>query len=116
VGRFTLDILVGEEQGVTVVSVDGAVDSATIGEFEKKVGPLCSRPGAMVLLDCSKLTYLNSRGIGYLTKYHRGLIVSRGKLFLCGLNNKLVRTFELLQLGKALKTFPTREEALAAFG
>jgi hypothetical protein len=34
---------------------------------------------------------------------------------MCCLNSKLVRTLDLLQIGKSLSIYPTREEALAAF-
>ena len=71
-------------------------------------------PGARVLLDCGQLTYLNSTSIGLLMKFHRGLVVSRGRLALCALNSKLARTLELLQIGKSLQLYPTRAEALAA--
>lgn len=113
-GRFTLDIVVGQEGDVAVVNVMGPVDSATLEIFREKVEPVCAHPGAKVLLDCRELTYLNSRSIGLLMKFHRSLMMSRGRLALCALNAKLVRTLDLLQIGKALSIYPTREEALAA--
>ena len=114
VGKLTLDMIVGQEGDVVVVNVMGPVDSATLDLFKEKLDPVCARPGAKVLLECRELTYLNSRSIGLLMKYHRGLMVGRGRLVLCALNAKLVRTLDLLQIGKALSIYPTREEALAA--
>lgn len=113
-GRPILDIIIGAEGDITLVVAIGPVDSATLDQFREKMDPVCNRPGAKVLLDCRQLTYLNSRSIGLLMKYHRTLMVGRGRLALCSLNSKLVRTLELLQLGKALAIHPTREEALAA--
>lgn len=109
-----LDVIVTEEQGITVIYVDGPVDSATIETFKNRLDPVCLKPAARILIDCSKLSYLNSRAIGLLVKYHRSLILTRGKFVLCGLNSRLVRTLDLLQLGKMLTSYPAREEALAA--
>jgi anti-anti-sigma factor len=107
-----LEISVSQDQGVTVVMIDGPVDSATIDTFKDKLDPVCNLPGGKVILDCQHLTYLNSRAIGLLVKYHRGLMLTRGRMAVCGLNPKLVRTLELLQLGKALFIFDSREKAM----
>jgi anti-anti-sigma factor len=109
-----LEIDVEQVATVTVVRVAGPVDSAGVDLFRTRLNPLCSQPGARVLLDCQDLTYLNSTSIGLLMKYHRGLLVSRGKLVLCAVNSKLLRTLDLLQIGKTLQIYATREEALAA--
>jgi anti-anti-sigma factor len=100
---------------ITVAAPHGPLDSATLADFQAVVGPLCARGGARVLLDCEALTYMNSRAIGLLMKYSRGLAVARGHFAMCCLNSKLVRTLDLLQIGKSLSIYPTREEALAAF-
>lgn len=109
-----LEISVSSENGIDIVVIDGPVDSATIEAFRERLDPVCLRSGAKVVLDCQRLTYLNSRAIGMLVKYHRSLLLGRGCLALCNLNPKMVRTLELLQLGKALFVHGTREEAVAA--
>lgn len=112
--KTTLNMLVEQANGVSVVSVQGPVDSATLEIFKNTLDPLCLPPGARVLLDCRQLTYMNSRAIGLLVKYHRSLMMTRGRFALYGLSNRLVHTLDLLQLGQSLVTFPTEEEALAA--
>lgn len=109
-----LDIYVTEERGVSVIAVDGPVDSATIETFKSRLDTVCLKPGLRVLIDCSKLSYLNSRAIGLLVKYHRSLLLTRGRFALCGLNSRLVRTLDLLQLGKMLVSYPSREDAMNA--
>jgi anti-sigma B factor antagonist len=109
-----LDVMVQQESGITIAVIQGPVDSATIDLFKELLDPVCLPKGARVVLDCRHLSYLNSRAIGLIMKYHRGLMLTRGRLALCQLNEKLVRTLDLLQMGKSLVTFPTREEALAA--
>jgi anti-sigma B factor antagonist len=109
-----LEVLRSDEQGIAVMQAIGPIDSATLDTFKTQMDLVCSASAARVLLDCRELTYVNSRGIGLLVKYHRSLMMSRGRFALCHLNPKLVRTMELLQIGKTLAIYPTREEALAA--
>jgi anti-anti-sigma factor len=109
--RTELEISTSRDGEIDTILIDGPVDSATIELLKEKLDPVCNRPGARVILDCQHLTYLNSRAIGLLVKYHRNLITSRGRMALCCLNSKLVRTLELLQLGKALNIYESREKA-----
>ena len=67
---------------------------------------------ARVLLDCTGLTYMNSKALGLVSSYHRTLLAAMGQLALCSLNRKLVKTMDLLGLGQMLKIYDTREEAL----
>lgn len=110
--KLELEVTVSKEGDIDIALLDGPVDSATLDGFKEKLDPICNHPGNKVLIDCAHLTYLNSRSIGLLVKYHRSLSLTRGRLVFCNLNSKLVRTLELLQLGKALKICTTREEAL----
>lgn len=113
-GRAELEVFVSEEGGIKIISLVGPVDSVTIDTFKQKVHPVCSAPGGRILLDCARLTYLNSRAIALINSYHRQLLYSRGLMVVCGLNAKLVRTFDLLGIGQSLATYPNRDAALAA--
>lgn len=112
--RPVFDVVIESSGSVAIAQVCGPVDSETIELFKEKLDAVCLRQGARVLMDCRDLTYLNSRAIGLLVKYQRSLMVSRGRFALCSVNEKLVRTLELLQLGKSLAIYKTREEGLAA--
>lgn len=99
---------------VHVVTVNGPVDSATFEQFRCTLDPIAMKAGAYVLLDCEGLTYINSRGLGLLAKYHRSCFGHLGWFALCNVNRKLVRTMDLLGLGSVLKFYNSREEALAS--
>lgn len=112
--RPVLDVAIGREGDVSVATIQGSVDASTLELFKEKLDPLCLARPAVVLLDCRELKYLNSRAIGLIMKYHRSLMVSRGRLILCALNERMVKTLDLLQVGRSLVTFSTRAEALAS--
>jgi anti-sigma B factor antagonist len=111
---IALSVDVRQEGDVTVGRVEGAVDSASVDDFKKRLDTICRIPGARVVLDCRELTYLNSWAIGLLLFYNKGLVLSNGRLALCNLSERLVRTLDQLQLGEALPIFRTRDEAMEA--
>ncbi len=110
----TLDIVVEQNGKVTIASVSGPVDSVTHDQFKGALDPIFLAPGAYVVLDCAGLTYINSKGLSLLARYQRSCMSSHGWMSVCNVNRKLVRTMDLLGLGKILKFYESRDEALSA--
>lgn len=107
-----VQVSVAREGDVLLVQVSGPVDSEQIDVFKQQLDPIFAAKGALVLMDCKNLTYLNSRAIGLIMKYYRQLAFSMGRLVLFGVNKRLVRTLDLLHVGKELPIAESREEAL----
>ena len=108
---------VGVEQvgRVTVAVLTGPIDSATLDHFKQGMDAVALKPEpTLILVDCTGLTYVNSKGLAMFTGYHRRCFAERGYFALCNVNRKLVRTMDLLGLGRVLKFYETRDEALAA--
>jgi len=109
-----LKLFTEQIDNVTVVTVNGPVDSATIEQFRSYLDPLSQKNNTYILLDCENLTYINSRGLGLLAKWHRSCFGHLGWFGLCKVNRKLVRTMDLLGLGTLLKFYESRDDALAS--
>ena len=77
----------GGEGVVLVAGRLDAVQSRAAQSFLDKV------QGA-VTLDCSKLEYISSAGLGVLLKTHKRLLASNGKLRLAGVNPHLRDIFQ----------------------
>ena len=110
-------LAVGVEQvgRVTVATLTGPIDSATLDQFKQGMDVVVMKPEpALILADCTGLTYVNSKGLAMFTGYHRRCFAERGYFAMCNVNRKLVRTMDLLGLGRVLKFYETRDEALAA--
>jgi anti-anti-sigma factor len=110
----TLDIKVEEKEQVKIVTLTGPVDSATHDQFKTTLDPIFMAPSANVVIDCLGLTYINSKGLSLLARYHRNCYASQGKMAVCNVNQKLIRTMDLLGLGKILKFYENRNAALAS--
>jgi len=100
------------QNGVEVFMPVGAVDMSTIGEFEHRLRPACSRPNARVVVDCAGLTYLNSSSLGLFYKFFNVCRNQAGAFALCGVSSKILEIIKLLGLDKVLLIYGTREEAV----
>ena len=100
--------------GIQLVHVTGALDSAANGQFKKMLDPLVNQAQIRIVLDCEKLTYVNSKGLSLLGRYQRISSQNLSFLGIAGMNPRLVKTIDLLGLGKLVKLYPTVEEALTA--
>ena len=91
--------------GDGVVVIAGRLDaaqSATAQSFLDKVqGP--------VTLDCTKLEYISSAGLGVLLKTQKRLMASNGKLRLSGVNNHLRDIFEYSGFNQIFEIDPAGE-------
>jgi anti-sigma B factor antagonist len=75
-------------EGVVVIAgrLDAAQSPAAQTFLDKVEGP--------VTLDCSKLEYISSAGLGVLLKTQKRLMASNGKLRLAGVNRHLRDIFQ----------------------
>lgn len=109
-----LDITIEEQEGITVAHVKGPIDSATMDHFHKTFGALFRARNAKVVMDCTDLTYINSRGMGWLMEYHRQVTLGKGRLVLANPLPMILFSFQRLKLTDVIKTYPSVADALAA--
>jgi anti-anti-sigma factor len=98
--------------GPKVVTLDGNLTLETVAGFNRD---LREDGTAALVLDCSKLTWLDSAGVGALVR----LLVRRAKtgqsLALSGLSARNRAVLEVAQVLGLFAVFPSAEEATKAF-
>lgn len=114
VAHRPLEIRVERRDGLAIVSLAGAVDAFTLGEFEETLEPLCDRDHAKVLVDCDDLTYVNSTSFGLLFHFHKVCEARHGLFALCSVREKIRSLLRLLGLEDVLRIYGTRAEAVEA--
>lgn len=68
-----------------------------------------------VILDLSRVTFVDSAGLGVLIGCLRQVKQGRGELSLCGLTSNVRTLFQLCHMHRLFQIYNTREEALRAF-
>ena len=115
-----LDVRVVEgPDDVAVLEAEGELDLSSAAELR---GPLFDRVegGLRIVLDLSKVSFIDSSGIAVLVHAHRatnGGLASNGAgpalHTVIAPGSQVARVFELATLDRAMPTFADREEAIS---
>jgi anti-anti-sigma factor len=86
----------------------------THDQFKNLLDPMVKPPRVRIVLDCEKLTYVNSRGIMLLAHYQRATGQNLSFFGVAALSTRITKAIELLGMSKLVRLYPTVEEALKA--
>jgi anti-anti-sigma factor len=103
-----------DRDGIRLIHVSGPLDSMTHDQFKAQMDPLVRQARIRIVLDCEKLTYVNSTGLTLLVRYHRTAIQNLAFFGIAALNPRILKAIDLLGMGKLVKPYPTVEEAIQA--
>jgi anti-sigma B factor antagonist len=101
------------EVGVAEVPVD-ELDASNVPEFKRDITPVVDSNTKLVL-DMSRLHFVDSSGLGAILSCLRQLSAKGGDLKLCCLSKQVRAAFELVRMHRIFDIYPTREEAVRAF-
>jgi anti-sigma B factor antagonist len=99
---------------VTAVPVE-ELDASNAGEFKRDITPVLDA-NAKLVLDLSRLRFVDSSGLGAFISCLRKLNAKGGDLKLCGMSKQVRAVFELVRMHRVFDIVGTREEAVRAFG
>ncbi|HET6407588.1 MAG TPA: STAS domain-containing protein [Chthoniobacteraceae bacterium] len=105
-----------EKQGdVMIVNIDDHLDTAAAPLFEQRLLGLIDAGERKVLVDCSRLEYVNSAGLKVFLLAAKKLEPLNGTLIIGCLAPSVLMIFEMIGFTRIMKIAPTREDALKAF-
>lgn len=104
-----------EKEGVTVGQVDSRVlDAGTARAFKEAVKPLLTQD-AEVVLDLSKIEFIDSSGLGALVSCLRQAHTISGEIKLSGLRKPVRALFELVRMHRVFEVFNNSDEAVSSY-
>lgn len=106
-----MHIEVTEEQGLTVVALNGRMDEFSAPEVESRVLPLAERANAKLVIDLSNVEYVSSGGLRVLLMLARTTERVHGNLRLCGLNPFVNEVMEISHLRTNFQIYASRGQA-----
>lgn len=90
------------------------LDAANAEEFKRDVAPVLEA-NARVVLDLSRLRFVDSSGLGAFISCLRKLNARGGDLKLSGMSKPVRAVFELVRMHRIFEVYPTKEEAARSF-
>ena len=83
-------------QALSVLSLEGYLDAHTAPEFEKTVQAEFQAGRVQMVVECSRLTYISSAGLGVFMSFIEEIRAAGGDIKICGLAPKVFQVFDIL--------------------
>lgn len=91
---------------ILVLVADGGLDAHNARALAGKLDTLISAGIHDVIVDCSRLTFMSSSGIGTLLKLNRQLNARGGRVHLAGTTGAITQVIRLARLENVLGVHP----------
>lgn len=103
------------KSGLTVCHIDGEVDINSSPDIKKSFDKLISKKTPKIVINLSKVAYVDSSGLATLVEILKGMRTYGGRIRLASLSPKIKSLFEITKLEKLFEIMGSEEEAIANF-
>ncbi len=110
-----MEITSREAGEVTVVELEGSLDTGTAPTVNGKLTELASGGATKMVVDLTAVEFVSSAGLRVLLATTKKLRKAGGDLRLCGLNETVQEVFEISGFDAILKVFTGEAQALEGF-
>ena len=100
---------------VQVIRLAGSLDMYSFPRLETQLNALFDQGQYFVVLDCGRLDYVGSAGLGALISLAKRAREHNGDVRLLNVPERIYRIIELLGFTKVLNVYDTEEAAVASF-
>ena len=111
-----MNITSRKQSDVTILSPEGKI---TLGDGDQELGEAVRQAleeGARkMIINFTKVTYLDSSGVGELVGCYTSIKNRGGELRICGMNSRIFGLIKMTSLHSVFEVKDTEEESLAGF-
>jgi anti-sigma B factor antagonist len=108
-------IMVEQLDAACIVSLSGEVDLYAAPEFKRELLQVIDAGAALVIVDLSDVTFIDSTTLGVLMGALNRLRQRDADLSLVCRDQNIIRIFEITGLDRTFAIYPTRVEAVEQF-
>ena len=105
-----MEVTTSEDNNYYTLKISGEVDVSSSIILDNALDSALNATKKDILVDCQELEYISSSGIGVFTSRVEDCEKSGQKIILYGVNDKVMKVFNILGLDKVLPIFKTRDE------
>ncbi len=98
-----------------IVEPQGEIDLHSSAAVREDLAPCLEQERKQVVLDLSKVSYVDSSGLAVFIETMQKIQGYGGKFILCGLTAGVAQIFKIARLDQVFTIAPDREAALAQF-
>ena len=113
--NISISLSENERDQVSVVRVDGVIDTTTASELEEIIESLLKRQRYMIVLDLAGVDYISSAGWGIFISRIKDVRNNRGDIKLANMIPNVYEIYELLEFDKVLKSYSSVDKSQSDF-
>ena len=106
--------MAGDPNSTEVLALEGEIDLHRSPQLKQEISAIIDRRPACILVDLSRVSYMDSSGLAVLVETLQRLSGNGGKLGLFGLGQSVRHIFEIARLDQVFQIFPDESAARAA--
>lgn len=110
-----ISILHRLQQELDVLDLDGELDAHTAPQLEEALQNLLNKHKYQIIVNCKKLEYISSAGLGVFMAYIEDVRSLGGDIKLSNLKPGVYHVFDLLGFPSLYDIFDDEREAIAEF-
>ena len=112
--NIRIDTSLRHRENVPILDVAGEIDIYTTPQFKEAVSVAIDEGHSAIIINMTKVTYMDSSGFGTLLSATKRLRPVSGGLHLSGCNDAITRMLQITRLNTIFGVHATEDEALAA--
>jgi anti-sigma B factor antagonist len=106
-----MQITTHKETEYYTIAVEGDLDASSSIQLDEAISDAVSKNEKKIIVDCTKLDYISSAGLGVFMSYIQDFNNNNISLVLCHLSEKVKNVFQILGLDELIRIENTKEEA-----
>ena len=95
-----------------LLKIEGSLSSETKHEFEKYINQLIHKKKLHLILDLSKVSFIDSIALGSILKFYSLFKKNKHHLLIANLNKEIYDVFNLTGISKKIKIFDSVQNAI----
>jgi anti-sigma B factor antagonist len=103
------------DRSVLILSADGGLNADTAADFVSQLESMIEAGVKKMIIDCTRLTYVSSYGIGVLVRLHNKLAKLGGDVKIAAAPGFVIQALNVVRLGKLFELYPDVNQARLAF-
>ena len=105
---------IAERPNGLVAAIIGDISVPQVDALQKHLLQLTARHPRLVILDCGRMPFISSLGMGAFVAFAKGVRLRGGRVMLAALQEPVLAAFRHARLQSVFDIYATADEALAA--
>jgi anti-sigma B factor antagonist len=103
------------DRNVLILSADGGLNADTAAQFVSELEALVDAGVTRIIVDCTRLDFISSYGVGVLVRLHNKLSKRGGDVRVAGVKSSVLQVMTVLRMNRLFQIYPDVNQARLSF-